>query len=369
MLDHRLGRIDSGRKESMRLRPQYLVAIGILAVVGLYFVVSAIAGAGKDHTETAHAARTDLPTVQASLIAPTQRPYAVVMRGHTMAARLVSVRSETSGVVAQTPVREGTFVRAGQVLCKLSVDARQASLDQARANLRAKQLTQRASADLQAKGFRSPNQAMADQANLDQASASVRQAEVELSHTSIRAPFSGVFNERNVEVGAFLAPGGACGVVIELDPLKIEGVVAETEVTRVKVGAPAHAVLASGERVDGVVYYVAKDADPQTRTFSVVMVAHNPGSVVRAGLSAQVSIEAGQGPAYLAPSSALVLDSAGRQGVRYVQAGDVVAFAPVKVVDETGAGVWLTGLNGPVRVITVGQSYVSEGQRVRVASR
>jgi multidrug efflux system membrane fusion protein len=39
------------------------------------------------------------------------------------------------------------------------------------------------------------------------------------------------------------------------------------------------------------------------------------------------------------------------------------------VLDETPAGVWVSGLSGPLRVITVGQSYVSEGQRVRVASR
>ena len=68
------------------------------------------------------------------------------------------------------------------------------------------------------------------------------------------------------------------------------------------------------------------------------------------------------------PVSALVLDSAGRQGVRYVLAGDRVAFAPVTVVEETPQGVWVTG---PVRarcnVITVGQSYVADGQKVRVA--
>ncbi len=97
------------------------------------------------------------------------------------------------------------------------------------------------------------------------------------------------------------------------------------------------------------------------------MVAHNPGSVVRSGLSAQVSINAGQAAAHLLPSSSLVLDSAGRQGVRYIQPGNVVAFAPVKVLDETPDGVWVGGLNGPVRVITVGQAYVSEGQKVKVA--
>jgi multidrug efflux system membrane fusion protein len=321
------------------------------------------------HDQAKAATRPDTPVVQVSLIAPTLRPYAVTARGRTQAARIVSVRSETNGVVASTPVREGSFVRAGQVLCKLNVDARSATLAQAQANLRAKQLTQKASADLAARGFRSPTQALADQANLDQAAAAVRQAEVALRQTDIRAPFSGVFNQRSVEVGAYLAPGGECGVVMELDPLKIMGDVAETEVTRLRVNAPAHAILASGERVDGVVYYVGKDADPQTRTYQVVMVAHNPGSVVRGGQSAQNSIDVGQGQAHLAPSSALVLDSAGRQGVRYVSGGGVVGFAPVKVIDESPQGVWLAGLSGPVQVITVGQSYVSEGQRVRVGAR
>ncbi len=176
-----------------------------------------------------------------------------------------------------------------------------------------------------------------------------------------------MFNERDIEVGGYLAAGGACGVVIELDPLKIAGDVPETEIGKVKLGAPAHATLASGETINAVVYYIAKDADPQTRTYPVVLIAQNPGSAVRSGLSAEVRIDAGRIDAHLVPSSSLVLDSAGRQGVRYIGPGGLVAFAPVKVLDETSGGVWVSGLNGPVRVITVGQAYVSEGQRVHVA--
>jgi membrane fusion protein, multidrug efflux system len=352
----------------MRLKAQYMVAGGIVAVFALYFVVSAVV-AGKGHGAKAAPPRNDTPAVQVALIAPQVRPDTVTVRGRTQAFRLVSVRSETAGVVAATPVREGAFVSSGQVLCKLKVDARQATLDQAVANLKSKQLTQKASADLAARGFRSPNQLLADQANMDQAAASVRQAEVALNQTDIRAPYAGVFNERDIEVGGYLAAGGACGMVIELDPLKIAGDAPESEITKVKVGAPAHAVLASGQRIDGTVYYVAKDADPQTRTYQVVMSAANPGSAVPAGLSAQVSVEAGRISAHLVPASSLVLDSAGRQGVRYVLPGDVVAFAPVRVLDETPAGIWVSGLNGPARVITVGQAYVSEGQKVRVASR
>ena len=349
----------------MRLEPRYLVVGGIVAAFALYFIVSAVvSGHGAKAKATGPVDQT--PSVQIAVAAPQMRPDVVAMRGRTQAARSVSVRSETAGVIAATPVREGSFVGAGQILCKLKVDARQATVDQARANLRSKELTQKASAELATRGFRSPTQVLSDQANLDQASASVRQAEVALNQTDIRAPYAGVLNERDIEVGGYLAAGGACGVVIELDPLKIAGDVPETEITKVRLGAPAHAVLASGERIEGVVYYIAKDADPQTRTYPVVIVARNPGSVVRAGLSAQVRIDAGQVDAHLLPSSSLVLDSAGRQGVRYIGPSGLVAFAPVKVLDETAGGVWVSGLSGPVRVITVGQAYVSEGQRVKV---
>ena len=349
----------------MRLEPRYMVVGGIIAAFALYFIVSGILTG--HHAAKAAPKVSDIPQVQVALLTPQVHPDEVSMRGRTMAFRTVSVRSETAGVVAATPVREGSPVATGQVLCKLKVDARQATLDQAKAMMRSKELTQKASAELAARGFRSPTQLLSDQANLDQASASVRQAEVALNQTDIRAPFAGVFNERDIEVGGYLAAGGACGVVIELDPLKITADAPETQISKVRVGAPAHAILGSGERVDGTVYYVAKDADPQTRTYQVVLTARNPGGIVRSGLSAEVRIDAGQAPAHLTPSSALVLDSAGRQGVRYVADGGVVAFAPVKVLDETPGGVWVSGLNGPVRVITVGQAYVSEGQRVKVA--
>jgi multidrug efflux system membrane fusion protein len=355
--------------EFVGIKPQYLAVGGIVLALVLYFAVSSLLGGGKSREAKAAPQKTEMLSVQAVLIDPVERPYTVVVRGRTLAARVVSVRSETSGVVASTPVREGSFVKSGQLLCKLNVDARQAALDQAKANWRAKQLMQKASADLVTQGYRSQTQMLTDQANMDQAAAAVRQAEVALDQTNIRAPFAGVFNERNIEVGGYLAAGGACGVVIELDPLKIFGVAPESDVAKLRVGAPAHVVLGNGQRLEAVVYYVAKDADPQTRTYPVTVIARNAGSVVQAGLSADVRIEAGSGPAWLVPSSSLVLDTAGQQGVRYVQGADLVGFAPVKVIDETPQGVWVTGLSGPARVITVGQAYVSEGQRVKVAAR
>ncbi len=353
----------------MRVKSSYLVAGAIVvAVVGWLLLRPLLGGRSEAATAPAKPAVT-LPLVQVSVTPPQPHALDVDFRGRTSAIRTVEVRSETAGPVAATPVLQGTAVAAGAVLCRLAVDARQASLDEASANMRAKQLMMQAASQLATRGYRSKTQVLAAQADLDQAQAAVRQAQVALRQVDIRAPFSGVFDRREAEVGAYLAPGGACGTMIQLDPLLVVGDVPETDVGKIHVGDSASAKLVSGQTISGRVRFVAHDADAATRTYRVEVVAANPGNRIASGLSAELAVRAGVGEAHKLPVSALVLDAAGRQGVRYVPEGGVVVFAPVDVLEVDPDGVWVSGLSGPVRVITVGQSYVSEGQRVRVAVR
>jgi len=356
----------------MRLKSSYVVAIGIVLFVALLFAIGSLSGGKKDKADAKAAAAaakpSGPPSVQVQVTPETLHRYTVTIRGRTEAARTVVVRSETAGTVAAVPSVEGAFVRKGAILCKLNVDARQAAVDQARAQVRAQQLTQQASVELARKGYRSQTQLLQAQAALDNAQAVLRQAEVALEQTNVRAPFDGVFDKRDAEIGAYLAPGQSCGSMIELDPLLIVGDLPETETSRLRVGATGTALLLSGQSLSGHVRYLSHEADPQTRTYHLEVTARNPGLKIRSGLSATVKIDAGQGPAHLVPVSALVLDAAGRQGVRFVQADDVVGFAPVTVIEETPDGVWVSGLHGQVRVITVGQSYVAEGQKVRVGA-
>ncbi|MDB5445224.1 MAG: efflux system protein [Phenylobacterium sp.] len=352
----------------MRMKSQYVFVIAVTVAVALYFILRTHVGGAS--ASTAHAkpiARPGPASVQVTFSPEVVRPYGIVLRGRTQSARTVVVRSETAGVVAQAPVLQGAVVQKGQVLCRLAVDARQATLDQARAALRSAQLQHQAAAELARRGFRSQTQVLESEAGLDASQAAVRQAEISRAQVDIRAPFTGVFDHRDAEIGTYLASGQACGTVIELDPLLVVGDLPETAAAKIRVGAAAGARLVSGETIQGRVRYIAHDADPQTRTYHLEIAAGNPRMVIRSGLSAEVRIDAGAGPAHLTPISALVLDAAGRQGVRYVLPDDRVAFAPVTVVEETPAGVWVSGLSGPVRIITVGQSYVSEGQKVRVA--
>ena len=354
----------------MRLKSQHIFVISVIGVLALYFVVRAAFGGGHAPNRAQAkpvASASAIPSVQVRLTPGETREYDVVLRGRTQATRTVQVKSQTSGVVAATPILQGCVVSEGTVLCRLAVDARQAALDQARANFKSMQLQQQANAELAKKGFRSPTQLLQGQANLDAAQANVRAAEIALRQVDIRAPFTGVFDHRDAEIGSYLSPGQSCGTMIELSPLLVVGDVPETEASKLHVGATAAATLVDGQSLTGRVRYVAHDADPATRTYHLEITSPNPKLSVRSGLSAEVRIAAGSGPAHLAPISALVLDAAGRQGVRYVDDSDHVAFAPVKILEETPGGVWVSGLSGPIRLIVVGQSYVADGQKVRVA--
>jgi len=353
----------------MQIKRSYLIAGGVFALVVAFFVINTIIKALTPKEKPVAATQATEPLVKVALIAEVLRPSVIAVRGRTEANRTVVVRAETAGPVVATPAREGSFVRKGQILCRLSVDARQATLDQARAALKSRQLQREASARLAEQGYRSQTQVLQDQANLDAAQASVRQAEVLMEQVNVRAPFSGVFDRRDAEAGTYLTPGGACGTMIELDPLVIIADVSEAEVGALRIGETVSATLVSGDVINGRVRSVARDADPATRTYRVEIEARNTALRARSGLSADVKVSTGAGPALLVPAATLVLDSAGRQGVRYVTAADRVGFAAVTVLDETPEGIWISGLRGPVRVIIVGQSYVSEGQKVRVATR
>ncbi len=352
----------------MRMKSQYVFVIAVCGLVALYFIVRSLASAV--HPRESHARATTPvgpPSVQVKLVPAIERPYDVIVRGRTQSTRSVIVRSETAGVVAAAPVLQGTFVKQGQVLCRLAVDARQAALDQAHAAQKSMQLVQQQNEQLAKQGYRSPAQVLQSQANLDAATAAVRQAEIALAQVNIKAPFTGVFDRRDAEVGAYLGPGQPCGMMIEINPLLIVGDVAETLAARMKVGAPAKGRLVTGQTLSGHIRYVSHDADPQTRTYRLEVTVPNAGLDIRSGLSAELHIGAGSGPAHLVPLSTLVLDSAGRQGVRYVQSDGRVSFAPVAILEETHEGVWVSGLTGDVELITVGQSYVADGQKVRVA--
>ncbi|WP_114964710.1 efflux RND transporter periplasmic adaptor subunit [Alkalilacustris brevis] len=289
---------------------------------------------------------------------------AVILRGRTEAARQVQVMAETSGRVISEPLPRGSMVESGDTLCQLAPGTRAATLDEARARLTEAEISFRAAQQLATEGFASDTRAANARAALQTAQAAVARAEEEIERLTITAPFGGVLETDSAELGALMQPGALCATVVQLDPIRLVGFVPEADIDRIEHGAPAGARLVSGREVQGEVTFLARSADPGTRTFRVEVTVANPDLGIRDGQTAEIAIAAAGAEAHLLPGSALTLDDDGRLGVRIVDEERRARFVPVEVVRDSINGVWVSGLPAAADVIIVGQEFVRDGVSV-----
>jgi multidrug efflux system membrane fusion protein len=199
---------------------------------------------------------------------------------------------------------------------------------------------------------------------VDAARAQLKQAQIELGNIVLRAPFAGIYEMRMAEVGDYLSPGQPCALIVELDPLKLEAELTETQVGQVAIGQDVNIRLATGEAVTGTVSFIESVANPATRTFEMEMTIPNADYALKAGVSATLDLKIGEAKASLIPSGILALNDDGATGIRYIDASNRVRFAAIRQVDETAAGLWVLGLPERTRIIVEGQDYVSVGTEV-----
>lgn len=288
------------------------------------------------------------------------------LKGQTEPDRRVTVRSETVGTVTSADVQQGQVVKKGTLLCGLGVESRAAQIAQAEAAVRAATLEHDAALALEQKGWTTSNRAAATKASLDQALAILETAKIELTKTKLRAPFSGIFETRLAERGAFLSMGSACGEIVDLDPIIVAIEVTEPQMRSIDRSANVRVNLPGQETVSGKVRFVARSANPQTRTFKVEIEVPNPDYELAAGMTASVDINLGSSPAVQLSPASLVLHDDGRVGVRYVDADNLVQFNAVTVIDDGNEGIWVSGIPDGSRLLAAGQDYLKEGTRVSI---
>ena len=308
---------------------------------------------------------TKIINVKAKEFSSELRLSSVVVQGRTESNRSVKVASETNGIVRSILINKGDQVKEGQILCILATDSRKAKLDEAQALMRQRKLEWEASKVLVEKGYRSQTKAAGSKASYDAAKALVAQMEQELENINIRAPFDGFFNDNISEVGDFLSVGMPCGQVIDYNPILVTGQISEQEIKQVKTGVIAEARLSTGENLNGLVSYISKTADRKTRTFRVEVRIQNSDFKIKDGITTELFIPTQKVTAHLIPPSSLTLDSEGKIGVRYINKDNIVIFSSVKIIGDKGELVWVKGLPENVTLITVGQEFVLEGQKVK----
>lgn len=311
-------------------------------------------------------------------VQPSRVPIVVEVMAQTEGARESEVRARVGGLLLKRLFEEGMPVRAGQPLFQIDPTPHEIALAQARANLeearaRAEQAAREVARmkgllDRQAISRREFDDASShdavSRAAVRAAEAAVRQAELNLSWTTVTAPVSGQSGRAVKSEGNLIVAGTADSLLTTIhqsDPMWVRFSLAESDVAKLPGGRlnaraiqGVELVLADGSLYPrrGRVNFLAGQIDPGLGTQAMRAEFDNPEGRLLPGHFVRVRLLAGQREgAFLVPQAAVLESELGRM-VMLAGADGKVVPRPVVAGEWLGRDwVILEGLQAGDRVI------------------
>jgi len=212
-------------------------------------------------------------------------------------------------------------------------------------------------------------------AGLNNAKATLAEAQTAMDDSLLRAPFDGWVIRRNVEVGALVGPSVPGFTIADTKSVRAVFGVPDNAMGRIKLGQRQPIVTDSlPDEFMGRVTAISPEADPKSRVYSVEVTVPNPKNQLRSGMIASLSL-AGEilpNSVLAVPLNAVIRDPTDpdRFAVLLAEgAGDptTVRARNVELGDAYGNMIQvLRGLNTGERVVTTGSTLVKSGDKVRV---
>lgn len=289
---------------------------------------------------------------------------AIRLSGSTDADKRAVLATRAAGIVEELPVEQGSKVARGDLIARLRDEGKQSAVETARQLLAQREAEADAARRLAERGNLAKLQLDGVLSALAAARAQHEAAVADVERNAVRAPFDGVIDKVDAELGGSLGSGTPVATILSLDPILARGEVSERDLSHVKPGDKARVRLVSGEEAEGVIRYISRDATPATRTFRVEVAVQNAEGRIPSGMTAEITLLAEPVEATALPRSVVTLSNHGDLGIRAVDADDKVVFFPVDLVDDLPEGLVLGGIPADVRIIVAGQELISEGDTV-----
>ena len=315
-----------------------------------------------------------------SLTNPAQASSILTASGYVVAQKKAAVASKGTGRLVYLGVEEGDRVKKGQIIARLEDSDVRATLDRARADLEVVRADEKDASRSLARSQQLFNRGLASQADLDAAQArfdkvhasilsaraAVREAEVGVENTLIRAPFNGTVLTKDADVGEVMAPfaaaansRGAVVTMADMSSLQVEADVSESNIARVKVGQPCDIVLDANpsRSYKGYVHMIVPTADRSKATILTKVAFLDIDKLVLPEMSAKVSFLAPGTDTtvstvqFLSVPSASVVTRDGKPVVFVVQEGKAIE-RPVQTGRSFGSRIEvLQGISQEDRIV------------------
>ncbi|OGA15440.1 MAG: efflux transporter periplasmic adaptor subunit [Betaproteobacteria bacterium RIFCSPLOWO2_02_FULL_63_19] len=352
-------------------------------------VALALAGCGAKSDPQGRPSGGGMPSPEVGVVtvAPSTVGLITELPGRLEASRVAQVRARVAGILQKRLFREGSDVKAGQLLFEIdsapyraSVASAEASLARAQANLtqataqaeRYKPLVEANAVSKQdyVNAVAARNLAEADVAA---ARAALQTTQINLGYASVTAPISGRIGRALVTEGALVGQGEATqlAVVQQVDPMYVNFTQSAGEVLRlrkaIRSGKLKRASASDSARVrvvleDGTEYpkagkllFADLTVDPTSAQIMLRAELPNPEAILLPGMYVRVRIEQAQASEVILVPQQAVMRSGTGDSVMVVSAEGKVSPRPIKVGPaQNGQWIVLDGLKAGEQVMVDG---------------
>ena len=265
------------------LRRNAAKVVIILAVIAILTVIAKMPPRKRDTPPA------EVPPVNVTVMTVTAEPQladAFDLPAVVEPNQIVTVAAEVAGRVEQVPAKEGSTVRAGDLLIQLNTDLLQPQFEIAKAQVERDQIE----FDRMTSLFK---QNAAPQRDLDNATtqlaiskAQLKEVSARLDRTRILAPMAGVLNDLLVEEGEYVQAGTSVAELVDTDTVKVVVQVPERDIPFFVTGQEAEIFAdAKGQEksLAGVITFISELADQQTRSTRMEITVQNKERILRSG--------------------------------------------------------------------------------------
>lgn len=203
---------------------------------------------------------------------------------------------QEGGIIYKYLRNQGSWVNKGDTILIIDNDVLKASLDAAKAQYELAQVTFEKQEAVYKENVNSEYQYLQAKYTRDQALANYNLIKARYEKTFIKAPFSGVFDQKLVDVGEMVVPGAPIVSVINTGTLKVQAGIPERYIGKVKVGSVVKIYIKDlfDEPIESKVSYVSSTLSTSNRTFNVEINISNNSKLLKPEQSVEVFIEIGK---------------------------------------------------------------------------
>jgi membrane fusion protein (multidrug efflux system) len=324
-----------------------------------------------------------------------ERPITSILPGRAVAFQTTQIRPRVTGAIREISFKEGSEVKAGDILYQIEDNLYEATVAQARASLSKAEVSIPAAQANLTRYERLVNSGATQieyenakvtllqaQADVAQAQAALQSAEIDLDLTKIRAPFDGVTTISNVSLGNIVTANqtDALSTLRKLDPIYIDLIDSSTNLLELRAAFASGRVTGDPRNAeirlrleDGKAYEPAGKLDMSemavsetTGTFQIRAVFPNPDNIVLPGMCVRATVTLGNENGYLIPQRAATRNARGELTAKFVGADNKVETRTFTVSTTSGNN-WLVtdGIADGDRLIVDGFQWIADAAAVQ----